>query len=392
MGELYNKINEGINAANYDAVMVFGTGNFTYLSGIVLPYSRNYPDRPAAVIWTKEGRRDIICPLDWQEAVVDQEWDGGVYVLEESDFVPHPMVKECFGTALSDAGLMKARIGLDYSHLEHEMFSALSMEFPDIEWDPCDELLQNLRTNKTSSEFELLEVAARQTQRGLLGTTHHLEGTLETPGGIGYTIAEISERVRVHISEYSASHPGHMATMRGPDAALYYAPQKVTQMVNQGDLVRIDATYQFRGYWSNAGRMMVIGDPTREQESAYRKNLILKKSAEELLGPGVICGDLVRHVERVAEREGIEFWNEVGIGHGVGTSPRELPYLDRASRRELTIGMAVVLDIYTYGPRKELMHSKDTYEIAEGGARLMGKYRDWDRLHVVKGVQAVVQD
>lgn len=392
MGELSDKIGKGIHDGNYDAIMAFGTGNFTYLSGIVLPYSRNYPNRPAAIIWTTEDRRTIICPRDWEEAVVDQDWDGSIHILGESDFVPHLSAMKCFGAVLSDSGLMKARIGLDYSHLSHEMFSALSTDFPDIDWVPCDELFQDLRITKTRSEVELLEIAARQTQRGLLGTTHHLEGTLETPGGIGYTIAEISERVRVHISEYSASHPGHLATMRGPDAALYYAPQKVTQMVYQGDLVRIDATYQFRGYWSNAGRMMVIGDPTREQKRSYRQNLTLKATAEDQLGPGVICSELVRHVEMIAEREGIEFWSEVGIGHGVGTSPRELPYLDRSSDRELTPGMVVALDIYTYGPRKELVHSKDTYEITQDGARLIGKYRDWDRLHAVKGVQAVVQD
>jgi len=50
--------------------------------------------------------------------------------------------------------------------------------------------------------------------------------------------------------------------------------------------------------------------------------------------------------------------------------------------------MVLVLDIYTYGPRRELIHSKDTYEIVEDGCRLMSWYRNWDRLYAVTGFRA----
>ena len=392
MAELTFKINNGIEEKELDAIAAVGVDNFTYLSGIVLPFAHNYLDRQAVIIWTREGQRSVICPLDWAEAIRDQGWDGQLHVCDEIEYVPFIAAAESLAEALSELGLKKGRVGLDYSRGSQSLFDMLITDLPDIDWVPCDGLLEDLRITKTGAEIELLEVAAKQTQRGILGTSNHLEGTLESPGGIGYSIAEISERVRVHMSEYSASHVGHLATMRGPDAAIYYAPQTVTEVVCQGDLVRIDATYHFRGYWSNAGRMMVIGEPTEEQEKSYEDNLVLKAAAVEKLGPGVPCHEVFQEVERVADRNGIRFSKEVGIGHGVGTSPREPPYLDRASTRELENGMVVVLDIHTYGPREELIHSKETYEIVDSGSRLMGRYRNWDKLHAVKGVQAVVID
>jgi Xaa-Pro dipeptidase len=392
MGDLTTKINTAIQDAGYDALVAVGVSNFTYLSGIVMPFSRNYPDRLAMVIWTKEGEKSIISPIDWAEAARDQDWKGQILICEEGDYVPNPNISAKLVQAFSDLGLSKGKVGIDHSTMSERLFQQLSVDIPSIEWADCGDLLRRLRRVKTREEVKLLEIAAKQTQRGLLGTTNHLEGTLESPGGIGYSIAEISERIRVHISEYSASHPGHLATMRGPDAAIYYVPQQVTTVVQQGDLVRLDATYHFRGYWSNAARMLVVGRPTAEQERAFEDNLFLKAAAAEQLMPHVSCSEVFHAVDQAAEANGVEFWREAGVGYGVGTSPREAPYLARTSDDVLDAGMVVVLDVYTYGPRMELIHSKDTYEITEDGHRLVGQYRAWDCLHEIKGVQAVVQD
>ena len=126
----------------------------------------------------------------------------------KSSMCPFIAAAESLAEALSELGLKKGRVGLDYSRGSQSLFDMLITDLPDIDWVPCDGLLEDLRITKTGAEIELLEVAAKQTQRGILGTSNHLEGTLESPGGIGYSIAEISERVRVHMSEYSASHVG----------------------------------------------------------------------------------------------------------------------------------------------------------------------------------------
>jgi hypothetical protein len=50
--------------------------------------------------------------------------------------------------------------------------------------------------------------------------------------------------------------------------------------------------------------------------------------------------------------------------------------------------MVVALDVYTYGPRRELVHSKDVYMVTEQGNRKLSWYRDWDRLYAVTGWRA----
>jgi Xaa-Pro aminopeptidase len=226
----------------------------------------------------------------------------------------------------------------------------------------------------------LLERAAIQADRGLIGALNHLEGTV---GGPEYTLAEFAERVRVHIIEFGCSGIGHLATMQGADTRQYYAP--ASGMFLPGNLVRVDFSSHYLGYWCTAGRMIVIGEPTEAQVQTYRDNHILKDAAVEFLRPGKQCNQVFDSVKRVAENKGIEFWEDAGLGHGVGVSEREAPYLIGADTTVLEPGMVIALDIYTFGPEQELIHSKDTYEITENGPRLISRFRNWERLYAVTG-------
>ena len=115
---------------------------------------------------------------------------------------------------------------------------------------------------------------------------------------------------------------------------------------------------------------------------------MLKKTALEMLKPGVACNEVYAHVARVAEKQAVGFWKEPGIGHGVGASHHEAPYLNLSCSTELKKGMVIALDIYTYGPRQELIHSKDIYEVTDEGNRKLSWYMPWDKLYHVFGFRA----
>ena len=86
-----------------------------------------------------------------------------------------------------------------------------------------------------------------------------------------------------------------------------------------------------------------------------------------------------------ANDKGIECWDKTCFGHGVGVSDWEPPFLNPYDDTELDEGMVIALDIYTYGPNRELIHSKDIYEITEDEPRLLSWYKTWDKLYSVYG-------
>jgi Xaa-Pro dipeptidase len=244
-------------------------------------------------------------------------------------------------------------------------------------------MLRELRMVKTDAELVLLEEAARQADRTIVSALNHTEGTVDA---VSYSLAEATERVRVHVGEFGGSTTGHVAGLQGVDTQHYYVPPR--GKLAEGNLVRYDLTNEYRGYWSSAGRTVSIGQPTDTQVQAYRDNLALKAAAIEMLRPGVVCQQVFFAVEKRAKREGIRFLAEAGIGHGVGTSEREAPYLAPHDATPLKPGIVLALDIVTYGPHEELIRSVDTYAIEEDGRRLLSWYRNWDRLYAVVGVTA----
>jgi Xaa-Pro dipeptidase len=383
MDQLEQKIKTEVEGCECDAVLAFGVDNFNYLTRTVLPFAEHYPTRRAVAVLPKEAASVVICPYDWSQAIKDQGWKGEIVAYDENEAVGIEAMVKSMEELLVSLGLDEKRLGLDGSRITKALMDRLNDRFPRAEWQPVDPLLRDMRITKTPGEIGFIERACKQADRGIVYALMHLEGAAETPG---YTIAEFTERIRVHVNENGASGVGLLNTAFGTDGQMYYTPQR--GWVKSGELFRMDVSAHYMGYWTNLGRMGVTGVPTAEQEEAYRENLRLKAAAHEMLKPGVAANEVYAHVARAAERQAIGFWKEASIGHGVGASHYEPPYLNLSSSTELKPGMVIALDIYTYGPRQELIHKKDVYEITEEGNRKLSWYRSWDELYAVTGFRA----
>ncbi len=383
MDQLEQKIETGLEGGEFDAVLAFGVDNFNYLTRTVLPFAEQYPTRRAVAVLTKEGASAVICPYDWSQAVKDQGWKGEIAAYDENEAVGVEAMVKSLEELLVSLGLDDKRLGIDGSRITKALMDRLNERFPKAEWQPVDPLLNDMRITKTPRETALIERACKQADRGMVYALMHLEGAAENPG---YTVAEFTERIRVHVNENGASGVGLLNTAFGTDGQMHYTPQR--GWVKSGELFRMDVSAHYMGYWTNLGRMGVTGKPSAEQEKAYTENLRLKAAAHEMLKPGVAANEVYAHVARAAERQAIGFWKEAGIGHGVGASHHEPPYLNLSSSTELKPGMVIALDIQTYGPRQELIHKKDVYVITEEGNRKLSWYRSWDELYAVTGFRA----
>jgi len=121
---------------------------------------------------------------------------------------------------------------------------------------------------------------------------------------------------------------------------------------------------------------------------AYDDNQDLKAYAESLLAPGMICYKIYTKVKAEAEKRGIKLHDPI-IGHGVGCSHFEAPYLVNDYSVELKLGNVIALGVATLGPRREIIVDRDVYEITHEAARKLSWYRSWDRIYTVTGFRAV---
>jgi Xaa-Pro aminopeptidase len=383
MDEIKTKINSKIYSKDLDANIIFGVDNFTYVSRIILPFAVNFPDKKIAIINTKNGKNTIVCPFDWMVAISDQGWKDDLVYYDENEGTPPKAFAKKLLKLIKEMELTNSKIGIDDSRISIELMGILEKSLPKVTWVPTDNILKEARLIKTQHEIDLIESAANQSELGIITALMHLEGTVDVPG---YTVEEFTERVRVHVFEFGGTGAGHVATQFGADAQMFYSPQRGN--VQYGQLARIDITNHLSGYWSNAGRMAVIGNPTQEQEASYQENRKLKSAAIEMLREGVSCADVYRTVKRVANEEGISFVESAGVGHGVGVSHYEPPFINESNQTLLQNNMVVALDIYTLGPIGELIHSKDIYKISGGQPQLLSWYKSWDNLYAVTGTRS----
>jgi len=383
MKTVKKKILTAIEGSELDALLAFGPDNFSYLTGCVLPFAEHYPERKAAAILPLEGKPAVVLPYDWSEAVEDQGWSGETLVYDENQGSKTQPIVSAIAERMGSAGLESDRIGIDAHRATKSLTTDLAGALPDARWEHADAVLSELRIVKEPWEVELIETASKQADRGIVYALMHLEGTV---GTLEYTLAEFTERIRVHINENGASGVGMLATSLGPDASRYYSPQR--GWFRNGEMFRMDVSSHYKGRWTNVGRMGVTGRPTPEQEVAYSDNRRLKEAALEMLKPGKACNEVYAYVVKNAEKEGVSLWKGVGVGHGVGASHHEPPYLNAADATKLKPGMVVALDVHTHGLGMELIHDKDVYVITDEGNRKLSWYRDWDRMYAVTGFRA----
>lgn len=366
-----------------DILLLTDVGNITYLTGVDFPLGYGTPASPIALIFPPTGGVTMVCPFDLNEAVRDQNPGLRLISYTGPSKDSGETLAETAAAVLRESGSEKNIVGIDEHSMSVGLLCSLKKRLPNAKWLDGGAAFSRLRAVKSPEEKDRLALASEQLETGIVGALQHLEGSLEDTG---YTAAEFSERIRVHVYENGGSAGGLAAAPAGTGRTDWYALPR--DKFRAGELVRIEATSKYRGYWASSARMMVLGEASELQSRFYRENLRLKNLALSLLRPGAVSGKIFTAVAEEARREGIPLRPEFGIGFGTGTSEREEPFLIHGGGTVLAEGMCVVLSVYTEGPEKELICSKDTYFIGSDGPVCISRYRGNDDLYVVDGFRS----
>ena len=364
-------------------VLLTCSDSITYVTGIEFPFPGSFPERPIACLILDSERAAMICPFEWGDAVHAQGWSGKLIIYGDGERDPMRVVADAIGEYCSSAELSVNTLSYEAESITYELFSHLQAICPEIQWTAADKKIRSLRMIKNESQIALLRTAAEQLEFGLIGAVQHLEGSLEENG---YTLSEFCERIRVHVYEAGGTASGLSAVAAGTGLQQWYG--KPAGKFTAGELVRLEATSRYCGYWANTARMMVIGEAHHLQKRAYQENLLLKQTAVSMLNPGVKSATIHKELLELAAEKGINYCSDFGAGHGLGTSEREAPFLDGYDQTVLAAGMCIVVAVYTEGPQKELVCSKDTYYLSEKGPVCLSSYHNWDGLYEVTGFRS----
>ena len=279
-------------------------------------------------------------------------------------------VEQTIAPAIERLGLGGARIGLD--ELAFAQVAELGRALPSVELADGDAVMQSARLLKSDAELALMQEASAIA-----------EAVTES------AIAAVRPGVREYDVVAAAMHTlfqlgGEMAHLASPFVASgeHMSPPNrfpSDKVIREGDLVFIDIGAMWNGYYSDMGRTVICGRPSKRQMEVFTAVYHALEAATGAMRPQSTNDDVARAVAEQGERHGLGgSFLSLFIGHGVGIGANEPPYvgeaLPGAETVQLQAGMTMAIEplIWVPGVRGGGgVRLEDTILVAEdGGAPL----------------------
>ena len=370
---------------DFDAFITKSPADIAYLIGITFPYPDQSPFSAALIAKRGSSVGTLILPIEWECVLRSFTWEGKTKTYSINDGIPEMAFRLALKDTIENLNICHEKVAIDYSSWRVGEVRFLKENCPDMYIINLDPTIQSAREIKSEYEIENIQKAAHIADRGIIGALNHIEGTV---GYSNCTVSDFLEHVRIHAIEFGANTIGHLNIARGRSGNSWSTPIYDQKVIKENKTLRVDSSLSYNGCWTVCSRMFFTGKPGPNTAEAFAKNKLLKDFAISILKPGIRICEFCEAVRLKADEEHIELLYDEGLGHGVGASEYEKPYLTTDNEEVLRTGMVIALDVKTLGYQDEMIHSVDIYELTNGGNRKLSDFRDWDTLYRINGVRS----
>ena len=290
---------------------------------------------PVLLVTTLEYRRDLVAVED---------------VRYSTDF---------FGLVADTAkelGMDVGRVGLIYGDtMTWKIGMEVQNRLPQMEWVPCDEILEQMRMVKSPMEQGVIrtacEIGSRAVEIIMEGVrAGRTEAQILGPA-MDYIVSNGAALYFVVTNSGENSTPVHSVDFPGYDN---------TRPLKDGDLFKVDLILVYQGYICDFGRTTVVGgkaDPV--QEKMIRTVAGACEHVMAHIRPGISVRELCRIGDQYLEEHGVSLSAEQNDpeqiyaafpphwGHGIGMT-WERPWFIEEETMELQEGMFVAVEKALY--------------------------------------------
>jgi Xaa-Pro aminopeptidase len=142
------------------------------------------------------------------------------------------------------------------------------------------------------------------------------------------------------------------------------------RVIEPGDMVVLDFGGLKDGYGSDTTRTVHVGDaPTDEQREVYDIVRRAQQAGFEAVRPGVACQEVDRAARKVIADAGYGEYFIHRVGHGIGQTTHEPPYMIEGETRPIEPGMCFSIEPGIYLPGRFGVRIEDIVVATEDGGR-----------------------
>ena len=256
--------------------------------------------------------------------------------------------------SLGRAGL--AGRGLINGDLLHALQSALpQLEWVDVENDLCD-----LRSQKSTSEIEIIRYAYRIAEAGFQAAVEAIQA--------GVTEREVAAEIDSAMRRAGSEGTGiDTIVASGPNTQPILA-RSTFRRIEANDLVLLTIAPRYEGYHAAIGRAVFVGDPGKAIRRALDVAIQAQQACSAALRPGVEGREVEAIGRQIVEAANLgQFFLYSGV-HSVGVIEFEPPIFGPSSPAVLKKDMIISIDIPMFNAPWGGLRVENGYLITENSA------------------------
>lgn len=248
------------------------------------------------------------------------------------------------GKIVSEKKLEKADIGIVGTDiLPLALYNDLIKELPACRFFPADDIVMNLRAQKSSYELSLLREGAR-----ISDIVSDEVRRFIVPGK---TEIEVANLIIHSLTAYGVK--GAFATCQSGVRSRepYDHVPASEKVIENGDMVHMEINGKYQGYMIDICRSTVVGDISKEQRSILNIALEMLEESIKATRPGIRAEELESVSGNIAIRYGLEKNHTAAyggpgtyLGHAIGLGVDEPPVLACGDKTILKPGMVLTLE------------------------------------------------
>ncbi|HZO06639.1 MAG TPA: Xaa-Pro peptidase family protein [Solirubrobacterales bacterium] len=357
MGELRAERLEAARAAlaasELDALLLWKDENVRYVSGLRAQLIQGKTALLNGCLLTEDELVLFVSGGEIDRVNAVMPWIDEVHAVPimEARGLVSGAVEHVVGPALKRAGLATARVGLD--ELAFVQVQELGAQLPGLLLDDGDAVMQ-----------EASAIAEAVTETAIATVA---------PGVREYDVVAEAMRTLYKLGGEMA----HLATPFVASGEHMAPPNRFAsdKLIREGDLVFIDIGAMWSGYFSDMGRTVICGEPSRRQQEVFTAVHASLRAATEAMRPGNTNEDVAAAVRAAGARYGLDdSFLSLFIGHGVGIGANEPPYVGESLPGDETVeleeGMTMAIEPLIWVPGVQGgagVRLEDTIVVREGG-------------------------
>ena len=309
-------------------------------------------ERITLLVIPAEGEPSMIVPILERP---DAEGSPGAPVVSIHDWTDGSDPYEATAALLDPSGRYAISDSAWAMHL-----LGLQQRLPQSRYVSVTAALPMLRAVKNEDEIERLAVAGAAA-----------DACFEEMLGVrfaGRRESEIAADLAGRLLDHGHSQVDFTVIGSGPNGANPHHEMS-ERVIEEGDMVVMDFGGLKDGYGSDTTRTVHVGEPTDEEREVFEIVRRAQQAGYEAVRPGIACQEIDRAARKVITDGGYGEYFIHRVGHGIGLTTHEPPYMVEGEEHLIEPGMCFSIEPGIYLPGRFGVRIEDIVVATEDGGR-----------------------